>query len=226
MKGLFNYDGPLFTFLGKMTDILILNVLMVIFCIPIITIGPTLAAGHYAALKIHRGESYVVRNFWKSFKENFVQGIGIGLIFTVILSVSVLGILIMNSAEGTFARVVQGVILATIIFVVFTLMWVFPLQSKFVNKVGNTIKNAFLLSFKYLLRTIYMITVYLLPPLLLFISLRTLSVVLLFGLGLPVFLSAVCYNKVFEQLEDAVLGRNTEETEDTEETEEETPCLE
>ena len=224
MKGLFNYDGPLFTFLGKMTDILILNVLMIIFCIPIITIGPAITAGHYAALKIHRGESYVVRNFWKSFKENFVQAIGIGLIFTVILAMSITGIVIMNHAEGTFARVIQGVIVATLIFVVFMLMWVFPLQSKFVNKVMDTIKNAFILSLRYILRTLYMITVYLLPPLLLFISMRTLSVVLLFGMSLPVFLSAVCYNKVFEQLEDAILGRNLDE--ETEDTEEETPCLE
>ena len=65
-------DSPLMRFLGKMADLMILN-LLVIFCsIPIITMGASLTAMHYVALKIVRNEeAYITKDFFKSFKCTF-----------------------------------------------------------------------------------------------------------------------------------------------------------
>lgn len=73
MGSIFNYDGPLMSGLGKLADLIILNLLTLLFCIPIVTIGASITAAHYVALKIRRGEGYVVKNFWKSFKENSIK---------------------------------------------------------------------------------------------------------------------------------------------------------
>ena len=51
---LFNLDSPLMQALNKMADLLWLNILTMICCIPIITVGPSLTALHYMALKIAR----------------------------------------------------------------------------------------------------------------------------------------------------------------------------
>ena len=53
MKG-FSYDGPIMSFLSRVADILILNVLTLVFSIPLITIGAATTAAHYTALKMRR----------------------------------------------------------------------------------------------------------------------------------------------------------------------------
>lgn len=71
---LFNMDGPVFRFLGKLADLMILNVVFLICCLPIVTIGASLTALNYVSLKMAEGEEgYIVKSFFKSFRQNFVQ---------------------------------------------------------------------------------------------------------------------------------------------------------
>ena len=75
MGSLFNLDNPIWRFMGKLVDVFILTLLWAVCCIPIITIGPASTAVYYVTLKLVRDEeSYTVRSFFKSFKENFKQG--------------------------------------------------------------------------------------------------------------------------------------------------------
>ena len=72
MGRFFSIDSPLFSFLTKVADLILLNFLALIFCLPVITVGASLTALNYVALKIVRDEEcYITRSFLKSFKENF-----------------------------------------------------------------------------------------------------------------------------------------------------------
>lgn len=74
---IFDLDSPLMQVLNKVADLMWLNVLTLICCIPIFTAGASLTAMNYMALKIVRGEEcYITRGFFKSFKMNFKQEIG------------------------------------------------------------------------------------------------------------------------------------------------------
>ena len=44
LQGLFNYDNPVWRFIGKLGDLIILNVLWLITSIPIVTIGASTTA--------------------------------------------------------------------------------------------------------------------------------------------------------------------------------------
>ena len=67
---IFDLDSPLMRVLTKMADLMLLNLLALICCIPIITVGASLTALHYVALKIVRNEEgYIIRTFFKSFKK-------------------------------------------------------------------------------------------------------------------------------------------------------------
>ena len=78
---MFSIDGKLFKGLTKAGDFLILGFLMVVFSLPVITIGASVTAAFYVALKLVRDEEgYVFKGFIKSFKENFRQGFLIELI--------------------------------------------------------------------------------------------------------------------------------------------------
>jgi len=209
MKG-FSYDGPIMSFLSRVADILILNVLTLIFSIPLITIGAATTAAHYTALKMRREEGHVWSSFWKSFKENLKQSTGIWLIFAVYWLVSVLSYNIAVQMSGTMATLVQGVIMATLILSALLYVWVMPLQARFINPIKGTFKNAFYMAFKYFFRTLLMLLLNLLPVgtlvvIIFFIGMRGLGIWLLFGIAAPIYWCAMTYDKVFEKLEEMIL---------------------
>ncbi|MGN1184899.1 MAG: DUF624 domain-containing protein, partial [Oliverpabstia sp.] len=74
MNNLFNPDNKFFTFMGKVADLMILNLLCIVCCLPIVTAGASITALYYVTLKIARNEeTYIARGFFHSFKENFKQ---------------------------------------------------------------------------------------------------------------------------------------------------------
>ena len=207
MRGLFNYNGYIFSTLSKIGDLVILNLVTLVFCIPIVTIGPTLTAAHYAALKIKRNENYVLNNFWKSFKENFKQSTLIGLI---LLSASIIPIGIVIATVGIndfLVSLIRGIMVVVSIFSLFVSIWIYPLQSKFSNTITMTLKYSVAICFKYLFRTIFMAIIYLLSFLTPLIQEKLLCYAIIFGLSLPIYLSAVMYDKLFEQIENSILER-------------------
>ena len=56
MNRLFNLDSPIMVFLGKVGDLIWLNVLTMICCIPIVTVGASITALHYVSIKMVRNE--------------------------------------------------------------------------------------------------------------------------------------------------------------------------
>ncbi len=58
-----------------------LNMLFLVICLPVVTIGPANAAMAYILRKYSQEETaYVWKDFWQQFKENFKQGLSFGLI--------------------------------------------------------------------------------------------------------------------------------------------------
>ena len=85
LSGIFNYDNPIWRFIGKFCDIMILNVLWLICCIPVVTVGAATTAVYYVTLKLVRDEEGpTIRSFFKSFKENFKQATVLWLIMLAV----------------------------------------------------------------------------------------------------------------------------------------------
>ena len=52
-------------FMSRVADLIILNLLCIVCCIPVVTIAPSIAAMFYVTLKMVRNEeSYIVRGFF------------------------------------------------------------------------------------------------------------------------------------------------------------------
>ena len=68
-------------FFRKLTKLIQLNLLYLLFCIPIITIGPATAA-MMKILRYYVEEKpvFMLSDFWAAFKENFLQGLLIGIL--------------------------------------------------------------------------------------------------------------------------------------------------
>lgn len=219
MGKLFDLDSPIMRVLNKVADLMWLNVLTIICCIPIFTIGASLTAAHYVALKMYRNEEgYISRDFFKSFKINFKQSTAIWLIVVFVIGIMACDFYIMNNnPELEFHGVLRIIILAVAILVLFTLTWVFAMQARFSNKITVTIKNSFALSVLKIPRTLLMIVMYAAPILLYVVSLQAFPIILLFGLSVPIYVSVMLYNKIFQKLEDQILEKSKENQDNLEE---------
>lgn len=81
LQGFFNYDNPVWRFIGKLGDLILLNILWIVCSIPVFTIGASTTAVYYVTLKLARDEGdSTIRSFFHSFKSNFRQATAIWLI--------------------------------------------------------------------------------------------------------------------------------------------------
>ena len=206
---LFDLDSPLMQGLSKMADLMWLNILTILCCLPIVTVGPALTALNYMALKIVRNEEcYITKGYFTSFKRNFIQGTIIWLIFLVIIAVLGCDFYIMSQKGDQVGTVTYILVMASSIFVLFALMFVFPILAKFDNSIFRTIKNALLVSAVQFPKTIAMIVMYVIPVLLFIYIPQIIPLVLMFGLAIPAWLSAKMYNRFFQKLEDQIMENN------------------
>ena len=197
-------DGPVMKFLGKVADMMILN-LLVLFCsIPIITMGAALTAMHYVALRVVRNEeSYITKDFFKSFKLNFKQATVMWIFVLLIGALIGYDIFIMTSTTINIPVVIKVIILVVTAILTLTTSFVFPLLSKFDNTNVNIFKNSFAISIAKFPRAIVMVVVSLAPIAILFMP-QYLPFFILFGFSVPAWICAFLYNDVFKRLEEIV----------------------
>lgn len=204
---IFDLDSPLMNVLNKMADLMWLNILTLICCIPVITAGDALTSMHYVALKIVRNEeSYITRSFFKSFKTNFRQATLIWLLLMLVAAILGGDYYIITKSGMQFSQVLVVLIMAAGVLVICTSLYVFPVLAKFDNTIMGTIRNAFIMSILQLPKTVVMFVMAFFPLIIYLVSLRLIPIIFLFGFSLPAYASAMLYNKFFQKLEDQLLS--------------------
>lgn len=201
MDKIFNLDSPVMQALNKVADLIWLNILTMVCCIPIITVGAALTAQHYVVLKMVRNrEGYITRSFFKSFKANFKQATCIWLIFLAFILMFVGDVYIFTYAKMEFPRILVILVCAAAIILSLIGVYVFPVLARFDNSIKNTIKNSFMIAIISLPRTIVMVLINLLPIALVYLSMRLVPISALFGFSGTAYLCALLYNGVFKKL--------------------------
>lgn len=187
MSNWLNPDNKLFTFMGKVFDILVLNTVWLILCIPLpiltvtwiaktenmlfliltvltlLPVIPATTALYYAVMKsIRRERSYAVKEYFRSFFRNFKQGIVFTLIaifLIFILYIDFQYALGLTQAQESMGSLYLGVFIVISLLAGALYMYVCPLLSRFDMKVGSIYKTAFIMSARHLLTTIGLLAI-------------------------------------------------------------------
>lgn len=197
-----NTDSRIMNFLSRLGDMFILNVIYLASCVPIITIGAATTALYYNTLKMAENrESYVWKEYWKSFRENFRQATILWMmLLTVILVLGADAVLIggMGRALGS---VIALLVIVIGIFLIMTGVYLFPVLARFDNTVKNTVKNAMIMSIRHLPSTIVIVVLHGLPLMLSLVSIqvfiRGVFVVLLFTVSILAYFQSKLFSRVF-----------------------------
>ena len=202
MGKLFNLDSPIMIALSKVADLILLNLLVLVCCIPIFTVGASMTALHYVLLKMVKNEEgYITKSFFKSFKENFKQATAIWLILLLIICVLVGDFIIFGYSGVSFPGWLTGVLVAVSVMILIATVHLFPLLSRFENSIMNTYKNSFLIGILNLPKTIIMAVCWLIPLAIAVFLPQILPLVLVLGISGPAYLNALLYKKSFARFE-------------------------
>lgn len=208
LQGLFHYDNPVWRFIGKLGDLILLNILWIVCSIPIVTIGASTTAVYYVTMKLVRDEEDgVIKGFFHSFRENFRQATVIWLILLAAGALLGFDFWFFLTGQMKLQGLAQTVMVAAfgglVLIVLFIATYVFAIQARFYNPVKRTLFNAFFMSVRHLLQTIGIIGADVLLVAAAWLSLFYLPqiflLLLLFGMPLVAFVNSYFFTAIFRR---------------------------
>lgn len=154
MSNFFSMDSPLMRALNKVAELIWLNILFIVCCIPVFTLGAALSAMYSVTLKMTANEEGSISQcFFKAFRQNFKQATILWLILLGFGLVIILDFLVVPFMGGIIYEIAFWFLCVIGILYIMVFSFSFPLQSKFENTVKRTLMNALLLSFFHLFPT-------------------------------------------------------------------------
>lgn len=206
MGNIFAVDSPAYNFMFRFAELALLNVLCLICCLPVVTIGPAMAALYSMTMKLAKGESPpLIRGFFRAFRDNFRQALPVWLV-QILLGVVLVGDILYCleiQQDGLFGKIMLGTsVLLAALFLMLS-QYLFPLVAKFQNSLVHTFRNALLLSVGHLWGTLLMLAVTAMPLVMIYLHASLLSWGLLYylvvGVALTAFLHSKLLNNIFSQ---------------------------
>ena len=213
----FSVDGGLYKFMSRLWDMIKLNFLWMLFSLPVFTIGAATVAAYSVTLKmVDESEGYVGRQFIKAFRDNWKQGIPLGLLGLLAAYVVYLDFELFNKVENhPILFLIAGIVSAFVFAMAF--IYAFPLSARYENTLPETLRNSARIATRYFLRTLALAAVLAVEIFIGLFNTTTLFFAILIGpacLMLTVSGFAIYFFREIEREPGSVREKETEEDEE------------
>ena len=193
----FDIENPVWSTFSKILDIMILNVLFLLCCVPVVTISTSFTALYFTAMRVVSGNvTYVSRDFWNSFKSNFKQAFVTGVIVFdagVILAVGTYLSFISNAYVGKVFFVALDFLFAAVV------SYVFPSLAKFECSTGKLFYNSVVMAFVHIPFAIFNLRIFVLVRIFAYMNLSVRLLMLVCGFAVIALLQSLWFNYIFEK---------------------------
>ena len=160
---MFSPDSKLMQIISRITDLILLNVLFLLTCLPVFTVGAAATALYTMCFRLMREEyGSITKGYFQAFRANFRQSTliwGLLLVAAVPALYYLSWILLLESILRYAGFLFVLILLAALMVASF----VFPWISQFENTTAQALKNALLLSISHLPRTSAILAINLTP---------------------------------------------------------------
>ena len=163
MKRDWSYDSPVISKANLAADFIFLNLVYLLCCLPVVTIGPANAAMAGVFFSLINGEDAGVRAFLRLFRKNLKT------FLLPWIGVLLLGVLVLFDAYLLFRQPVSGTVIFSCVLILLLVLYAMILShicmihAKFDCKFLHMISNAVLLTLAHPLRTVLLLVLQLLP---------------------------------------------------------------
>lgn len=197
-----HFNSPLMDFLNTTAQYIALNILFIICCLPIITIGPAVATFYQIMLREVRGEhGYLLKKYLQHFKELFVQSFFTSLFFLAIVLIILYNLAFWNVMNSILANIILVFLYLLLFVITITVIYVFPLMARFKSGFIRTIKNAFLIAISNPRSTITLLAIHAFTVFIITFFPPSKVFMLLIGFSFIVYCNSYLLHKVFKNFE-------------------------
>ena len=199
-------DNVVFRAIGKLVDLVWINLLTLVCALPVVTAGASFASMYYLLLRMAENDSgALTRGFFRAFRKNFKNATAVWLIGLVVLAVYGYELWLLHQgvmdAYGVLYKVSLGLISLIIVGAVMVLNYYFALLARYDRNWKQTLKNAALLTVGFLPRSLCIAVLMLFPLALMLLSDYFFWLWFLYGLSYPGYLIARIMLTVFQKTE-------------------------
>ena len=208
MDHLFSMDNLFFRTVGKLVDLIWLNILTLLCALPVVTAGASFSAMYYLLLRMaENDQGALTRGFFRAFRENFKNATKVWLVDLAIMAVYLYNLYLLRAGildgYGAMKKVSLVLIIAILLLTVMVSNYIFALIARYDNGLKQTVKNALLLSFAFFPRSFCMAVIMLFPLALMMLSNYFFWLWGLYGLAYPGYVIAMLMVAVFRKTEKA-----------------------
>lgn len=197
MGNIFDPDGKLMELLWKPIHIMFLNLLWVLFSLPIVTIGASTTALYSVLIKMRNGrEGKILRDFWTAFRQNFRQATILWLLIVLAAFVFTTDVVFFLNMGGSFGTFSAMLFVGLDVLLLLVSLYVFPMQAVFDNPIGRTVKSALLLLSRHLGWTVVLLALAILTAVAVILYWPLIG---WFVFGLAAFINAWIFDKIFRR---------------------------
>nr|WP_076777166.1 DUF624 domain-containing protein [Lachnoclostridium phocaeense] len=165
MEHIFDINGKFFSMFTRLADIILLNILFIISCLPIVTVGTALCALYQTAMQItEHTESYIHQDFFRNLKQGLYPNGLAGLLSTGCVCICVLNLRTLPFLHKGSAGIVLFWLQLLFLFCLYVfLLYISILPKPYRRTLKNALRNVFYLAFKHLPTSLVCLCISLLP---------------------------------------------------------------
>lgn len=205
MKNIFNVNNIFFKFMGRLSDLMILNFTWILFSIPIVTIGASTTALYTVSLNLINGsEEYILKDYLRSFKDNFKKSTIIWLTMLLLSIILISNLLFWPRFKSLLSFVIMVPVLFLSFILLMTISYIFSIASISSTSLINTCKLSFFLSIKNLPYSLIMVIINLIFIAIPLLFPLTLFLPIFIGFALNIYLNSHLINLVLLKEEDSL----------------------
>ena len=202
IRAAFDTDNFLMRFCEKVLDIVTVNLLFVVSCLPIVTIGVAKISLYQTIFEVKSSRRVpVFKTYMRAFKQNLKLGLQLGLLELGIFLISVVDLSLFWGQTGLGFQLIKAICLGILIFLTLVMLASYPIAARYDLTWKEVLQKGLLLVSFNFVWFFLMLAIILLIIMLLYLSGFTLvlggSAFLLFGFGLLAFCQAGLMEKLF-----------------------------
>ena len=202
IKAAFDTDNFLMRFCEKVLDIVTVNLLFVVSCLPIVTIGIAKISLYQTIFEVKSSRRVpVFKTYMRAFKQNLKLGLQLGLLELGIFLISVVDLSLFWGQTSLGFQLIKAICLGILIFLTLVMLASYPIAARYELTWKEVLQKGLLLVSFNFVWFFLMLAIILLIIMLLYLSGFTLvlggSAFLLFGFGLLAFCQAGLMEKLF-----------------------------
>lgn len=188
--------------INTLCNYIILNIVFIITCLPVFTIGASITALYSVTLREARGEyGYLVRPYIAEFKNNFKQGTETFLILFTLGILFSFNFFFWKAVGSPLGSAIMTIMLILMFVLICVATYAFPLLARFNDNTKQTLKNSIGLCFLKTKATGALLTIKAFIFFLAYFSSPFRLLLVLFGFAFSAYIQSYILTKVFKPYE-------------------------